>query len=340
MILDNSSINDCIKAIDESGAQIVFVINLSNKVLGTISDGDIRRAMLGGLNFNQPAKNIMNSDFHKISKEDDSRQALSIMKKEKLSHIPVINKKGELNDIILIEDFLSSNDTNYTNTIVLMAGGQGKRLFPLTKNIPKPMLKINGKPMLETLIEKCAEDGFTNILISVNYKKKVIEDYFSDGKKWGVKIDFQTENEPLGTAGSLSLMRDKKKLNYPIIVMNADVVTPLSLKKLLNFHNSNTSKATICTMTRLTEIPFGVVNAVNGVVKSFQEKPTLVHNILTGIYVLDQEILENLEYNIFCDMPDLLKKALKSYKLATFPLYEYWLDAGLPENFEAANKAN
>ena len=176
-----------------------------------------------------------------------------------------------------------------------MAGGKGKRLFPLTKNVPKPMLKINNKPMLENIIERCVDDGFENIVISVNYKKEVIQEYFLDGKKWGVNIDYQTEDEPLGTAGSLSLLRKNKNLNYPLIVMNADIITPLSLKNLVNFHENAEAKATICTMSRLTHIPFGVVNSVNGVVKSLQEKPTLVHNILAGIYVLEQEILDKLE---------------------------------------------
>ena len=337
LISDKASIKDVIYAINKADKQIIFVTNSFDQVIGTISDGDIRRAILSELNFNQSVSDIMNINFRKIYSHENSSMALSIMKKEKLSHIPVIDSTGKLKDIIILEDFVKNFDKKLSNTIVLMAGGQGKRLLPLTKNIPKPMLKINGKPMIETLIEKCAEDGFENFIISVNYKKEIIQEYFSNGKKWGVNIVYQAEDKQLGTAGSLSLIKERQKINYPLIVINADIITPLSLKNLIDFHSKAKSKGTVCTMSRVTHIPFGVVHSNQGVINSFQEKPSLVHNILAGIYVLEKELIDNLQYNIYCDMPDFLNKSVKNYKLVTFPLHEYWLDAGLPENFATAN---
>ncbi len=232
-IKSDASILDALKAINESGTQIGLIIN-ENKVLkGVISDGDIRRSLLKGYKLTDSINDIFNRNFHKITQKQIGTEAKNIMLAQGLNALPVIDEEGKPIDIFAFSSL--SDSKKIKNPLVIMAGGIGSRLLPYTKTCPKPMLPINGdKPILQEIIEQAKSNGFEMIYISVNYLKEQIIDYFKDGKEFGVKINYLIENEPLGTAGSLSLLPETN--NLPILVMNGDIVTKFNLRYLLEFH--------------------------------------------------------------------------------------------------------
>lgn len=216
-----------------------------------------------------------------------------------------------------------------------MVGGIGERLRPLTENTPKPMLQVGNRPILHTIVEKFSNCGFADIVMCVNYKSKIIQDYFGDGKKFGVNIEYIQEDQKMGTAGALSLLKDK--LNEPFFVMNGDLLTTLDFEKMLDFHLDNNSKATMCVRQYKFEIPFGVVSLNNENIVSLEEKP--IHNFFVnaGIYVLDSECLELIP-NKFYNMTSLFEKMVSNgKKTISFPMKEYWIDIGRLIDYEKAN---
>jgi NDP-sugar pyrophosphorylase family protein len=216
-----------------------------------------------------------------------------------------------------------------------MAGGEGKRMHTLTKNCPKPMLKVGGKPMLEIILEQCVDSGFRKFFISVYHLKEQIMKYFGNGERWGVEIHYLNEEKPLGTAGSLGLLPEPEQ---PILVMNGDVLSRVDYAKLIQFHEENSSSATICLREHQTEIPFGVVKVRGGSIESLEEKPLLTHNINAGIYVLNPELISLLNPDQVCDMPELIELGLeRKLHMNAFPLHEYWADVGKPSKYEQVN---
>ena len=217
-----------------------------------------------------------------------------------------------------------------------MAGGQGMRLRPLTESCPKPMLRIGDKPMLEIILEQCVDSGFLKFYISVNYLKKQIIEYFGNGSRWGVDIQYLEEDKPLGTAGALASLPEQP--DKPILVMNGDVLTHVNLEKLFLFHQENSASATICVSEYKTPIPYGVVFTEGAQVLSIEEKPEMSHSINSGVYVLNPELLELLSPKQQCDMPQLLTRGLKrNLSVIVFPIHEYWLDVGHKETLDQAN---
>jgi len=222
------------------------------------------------------------------------------------------------------------------NKVVLMVGGLGTRLQPLTENIPKPMLEVGNKPILQTIVEKFAEYGYLNIVMCINYKSHVIKDYFGDGAEFGVNIEYVSEKDRMGTAGALSLLKDKPQ--EPFFVMNGDLLTNANFEHLHNFHISNNSIGTMCVRDYDFQVPFGVVSIKDTKILSIDEKPMHKFFVNAGIYMFDPEILDYIPKNEFYDMPTLFKKLIdKNKKVISFPLREYWLDVGRIEEYEKAN---
>ncbi len=328
-----SSIYEVLEVIQNGNAQIALVVDNKKKLLGTISDGDIRRSILKKGNLQINAELIMRRNFKFITVDENIEQALKKMKKEKIFQIPVIDKNGILLDLLLLKDFLRVEEKK--NNLVIMAGGKGLRLRPYTEKCPKPMLKINGKPILEIILEQCIESGFREFHFSVNYLKNQIIDYFGNGEKWDVNINYLIEKKPLGTAGSLQLL---PKQSQPFIVINGDLLTRLDLNRILNFHIENEADATLGVRNHTEKVPYGVVKVEGTRLLSFEEKPTFNHLVNAGVYVINPNLLDIIKVNSFLDMPNFLEIAKdKSYKINVYPIHEYWLDIGKPEFLKKAH---
>jgi len=329
-----------LKAINSGGSQIALIIDKNKKLIGVLTDGDIRRSLLQGLSLNDSIENLYNKNFFKISEAHNRSTAKNIMLLNGLNALPVVDDDGVPIDIVVLSEFGGSDKLD--NPVVIMAGGKGSRLRPYTERCPKPMLPLHGKkPILQAIIEQVRSNGFRNIFLSVNYLKEQIMDYFGDGKEFGVNIQYLIENEPLGTAGSLSLISFKEDL--PVIVMNGDVITNFNLNDLLKFHVENFSDATLAVSEYETKIPFGIVKSNGSELISFEEKPIISHLINAGLYVLNKKIIEQLILkNQRSDMPEILLQAKeRNFKVSICPIFEYWIDIGRPETLKKAQtKAN
>ena len=334
-ISQSATIQEAIQAINIGCSQIALVVSEDNRLLGTITDGDVRRGVLNNLTLNSPAERIMKQDFRFLSVAAPPEQALQIMRNEMLHQMPILDDKGRIVDLILLDELMQPS--SFSNLVVLMAGGRGQRLRPLTDEKSKPMLLVNGKPMLHHILDGCAEAGFSRFYIAVNYLKTQIKDYFKDGRRWSVDIRYLEEDVPLGTAGALSLLPEKPI--EPLIVMNADVMTRVNLGRLKEFHDSHESEATICLKRHYTEIPFGVIETQDYLVQAIREKPVLSHYINAGIYMLDSHILRHLKVGQRCDMPDLLQPLIEvGNQVAAFPIHESWNDVGVHETLNRINR--
>lgn len=330
IISPNASVRDAISTIEKSGVQIALAVK-SRKLIGTVTDGDIRRAFLNkSIKLDDSISGIINKKFIFINEKDKKKKDVILkMKQEDLRHIPVIDDKGHLKDLFFINDLLNFGETS--NEIVIMAGGKGLRLGKLTKNCPKPMLKINNKPILEIILEQCVNQGFKKFHISVNYLKEQIKKYFKNGSNLNVKINYLEEKSFLGTAGSLNMF--KKKPTEPFLVINGDVLSRINLKNLIDFHSDHNSDITICVKEYISKIPYGIVDIDGYKVNSLKEKPTITNHINAGIYLINPDILKLLPKNKYFEMTDLINLAKeKKYKINAFPIYEYWQDLGYPEN--------
>jgi len=332
LLESDDTIFKTLKILDETSLQIALITDKNMKLLGTVTDGDIRRGFLKGLKFDDKIELVMNKTPITAPGDISRSQALAIMQKRQIHQLPVIDANGNLVGLHLDN---SLQAVRLENEVVLMAGGAGKRLNEMTENCPKPMLKIGAKPILETIIDNFTEAGFYKFTISLGYLGNMISDYFGDGSKWGVNIDYITETVPLGTAGALSLL--KKRPSMPFIIMNGDLLTRVDFKSLLQFHSEQKSIATMCVRGFEHNIPYGVVKTVDHVITSLQEKPIQSLLVNAGIYVLEPKCLDYVPSGKFFNMTSLFEKLIdEKKKPAAFPIHEYWIDIGQPEEFSRA----
>ena len=332
-IFQTSTLNNALKKMADGGIKIVLVIDKEDKLLGTLSDGDIRRGLLNGMDLNSTIESIFfkKPTIAKIS--DSKKEILKLALSKQIDQIPIIDENGKVQSIYLLHEFLKPKKK--TNKVVLMAGGMGTRLMPLTENTPKPMLKIGNKPILHTIVNKFEECGYTNFVMCLNYKSRVIQDYFGDGTAHGVKISYILEKNKMGTAGALSLI--KKKPLEPFFVINGDVLTNLNFDRMLDFHIENASKATMCVNEYNIELPYGEIKLNSEKIISIKEKPKHNFYVNTGIYILDPISINFIPKGYF-DMPSLFSKLIANKsKVISFPLGEYWLDIGSHGDFKIAN---
>ncbi len=328
------SLRMAMKVIDQGAAQIALVVDEHQRLLGTLTDGDIRRALLHGETLEAPVERLMNRRFRSVQSSDDQGLVLEMMRREVLRQIPVLDEQGRVVNLLLLQELL--NPHQLRNAVVIMAGGKGTRLRPHTENCPKPMLPVGDQPMLEILLEQCIANGFRTFYFSVNYLKEQIIDHFNDGSSWGVSIQYLVEEEPLGTAGSLQLLPDS--LKEPFLVLNGDVLTRFEPRHLLHFHADHKAQATLCVRDHEFTVPFGVVQTKGVDLAGFQEKPTYRHQVNAGVYVIAPKLLPLLPPHQFTDMPSLLQSAQQAgHRVAVCPIHEYWLDVGRPENLEQAH---
>ena len=323
------------RIIDRGAAQIALVVDEQQYLLGTLTDGDIRRALLNGETLDSPVERLMNRHFRSVGSSDDLDTALMLMRQNTLRHIPVLDAQGRVEQLLLFQEFLAS--PQLPNAVVIMAGGKGTRLLPHTENCPKPMLAVGDTPMLEILLRQCIDSGFNQFYFSVNYLKEQIIDYFQDGSTWDVSINYLIEDQPLGTAGSLQLL--PRTFSAPFLVLNGDVLTRLNPSQLLAYHYEHKAQATLCVRQNEITVPFGVVEIDGVELSSFEEKPTYRQLVNAGVYVIDPVLLPLLSSQQFTDMPTLLLAAQQAgHRVAVYPIHEYWLDVGRPESLQQAHQ--
>jgi dTDP-glucose pyrophosphorylase len=331
----NSTIKKALKIIDNGALQIAIIVDENDKLLGTLTDGDIRRGLLKGLDLNSSIESVIfkTPTIAKIS--DSKEEILKLALSKKLHQILIVDDKGEILGIQEIEELIKPKDK--TNKVILMVGGLGTRLRPLTENTPKPMLRVGNKPILQTIVEKFAEYGYINIVMCVNYKSHIIQDYFGDGSKFGVNIEYVLEEQRMGTAGALSLLKSNPTESF--FVMNGDLLTNVNFEHLHDFHMSNNSIGTMCVREYDFQVPYGVVNIYGSKILSIEEKPVHKFFVSAGIYMLTPEVLDYIPQSQFYDMPTLFERLISENKnVITFPLREYWLDIGKMEEYARANK--
>ena len=331
LILNESSdFYDAIKKLDENGNGVLPIIDKEGFFIGLITDGDIRKAIL---NKTLDLEHIINKYPHTLLDSTTPSERIIFLKRIKRRHLPIVDKDNYLIDVFTLDEL---DFKVMPNPVVIMAGGLGSRLGELTKNTPKPMLKVGGVPLLETILISFMECGFSNFYISVNYKKEVIMDYFGNGSKWGVDIRYLIEDKRLGTAGALSLIKETYK--NPIIVTNGDVMTSMDYHSLLKHHVKQKSKVTMCVREYEYTIPYGVVEVEGYELLSLLEKPVKSFNINAGIYVIEPEIIDRIPKDIFYDMTTLFEDIVKTnQRRCVFFLRDYWIDVGQVEELTQAN---
>ncbi|CAA6826980.1 MAG: D-glycero-D-manno-heptose 1-phosphate guanosyltransferase [uncultured Sulfurovum sp.] len=328
-----STIKEALQVIDSGAMKIALVLNNEDYLLGSLSDGDIRRGLLNGLSLDDSIESIIFQNPTVCGINDSKEEILKIAVAKKLYCIPIVDENGILVGIEEIDDILKP--VSFSNKVVLMAGGLGSRLRPLTDETPKPLLQVGDKPILETIINGFSKYGFTDIVLSVSYKAKMIEDYFGDGSNFGVHIEYVHENKRMGTAGALSLMREK--LSEPFFVMNGDLLTNINFQHMLEHHLSNKSVATMGVREYDFQVPYGVVNVEEQNILSIDEKPVQNFFVSGGVYVLSPDVLDVIPDEYY-DMPTLFEKLIEGEKKAiSFPIKEYWLDIGQMSDFHKAN---
>jgi dTDP-glucose pyrophosphorylase len=325
-----------IEILDKGALGIVLVVDDVGLLLGTITDGDIRRGLLTKKEMSTSALEIMSTDPITASIKDGKREILAMMDSNKLLQIPIINSDRLLVGLETMQNIV--NTRKHDNYVFLMAGGFGSRLYPLTKGTPKPLLKVGSFPILETIISQFIKSGFHNFFISVHYRADMIKEYFGDGKKLGVNIQYIYESTPLGTAGALGFL--PKSIDLPIIMMNGDILTKIDFTNLLNFHNEKKVAATICVREYDLQVPFGVVETNNRFeLVGITEKPVHKFFVNAGIYVLNPEFIKKVSGDNYLDMPNFLENQVANGEcINTFPLHEYWIDIGRIDEYERANK--
>ena len=333
-----TTVKETIAVIDKIALQIALVIDPDGKLLGTVTDGDIRRGLLKGVTLDDPVKQIYYVSPLTASVDDDTQVIRRIMMDQFIRQLPVVDKAGRVVNLMTLREILS--EEKQANPVILMAGGMGSRLRPLTENCPKPLLKVGGKPVLETILEGFVREGFQKFYISVNYKAEMIEDYFEDGYKWGIKIKYLRENKRLGTAGAIRLLHEKPEI--PFIVMNGDLLTQVNFKKLLDFHKNNhelgNALATMCVREHTIQIPYGVVKRDGNRLTRLDEKPVQRFFFNGGIYVFEPDIIDLIPEDRYFDMTDLFNIMLeKEQKTVVFQIQEYWMDIGHKRDFEVAD---
>ena len=331
LISPMQTIGEVLKVIDGEALKLALVVDTEGQLLGTVSDGDIRRALIKKFRLTNVISKIMNTAPTVADSSMSNAQILELMNAKQLHSIPIIDD-GIIVGLETIHGL--TKKTKYDNPVFLMAGGFGTRLKPLTDNCPKPLLKVGDKPILETVLLRFIKSGFHNFYISTHYLPKMIQEYFGDGTKWGVSINYVHEEQPLGTGGALGLLPNSLP-DLPIIVMNGDVLTKIDVEALLKFHNENNADATMSVREYEYQVPFGVIESYGHRIKSMVEKPIQRFHVNAGIYVIGREIIDSVDQNEAVDMPSLLEKYLDSNVLM-FTFHEYWLDIGRIDDFHRA----
>jgi dTDP-glucose pyrophosphorylase len=329
-----ASMHQAIRVLDETGLQIILVVSKKHELLGTVTDGDIRRGLLKGCTLDTPIDAVMYTTPFVVPPDMGRDMVFQLMQANKLLQLPVVDAKRRVVGLHSWDKL--ALPTARENMMVIMAGGIGKRLLPFTEDCPKPMLPVAGKPMLEHIIECAKSQGFTHFVLALHYLGHQIEDYFGDGDRWNIRIEYLREKTPLGTAGALSLLTPKPE--HPIVVTNGDVLTDIHYGELLDFHERHHALATMAVRQHEWQHPFGVVHTEGVEIVGLEEKPVHRTYVNAGIYALDVSVLNLLKNGEACDMPTLFDRLqAKGKRTIAYPMHEPWLDVGRPDDLPRAD---
>ena len=329
----NSTIHDAITNLDKVAIKIVLVVNEEGRLEGTISDGDIRRGLLRGLDLNNPIESIVYRNPMVVSPDMGRETVRQLMVVNKIQQVPIVDVQNYVVGLHLWDEVSIPPLRN--NLMVIMAGGKGTRLRPHTENCPKPMLPVSGKPMLEHIIERAKSEGFSQFVLAIHYLGHIVEDYFGNGGRLQVQIDYLREQSPLGTAGALGLLNISTAV--PFVVTNGDVLTDIHYGELLDFHIRHNATATMAVRLHEWQHPYGVVQTKGVDIIGFEEKPVHRSHINAGVYTLNPEALSVLEKDSRCDMPTLFERLqVKAKRTVAYPIHEPWLDVGQPNDLALA----
>lgn len=336
VIKADATIRDAMRVIDETALRIVLVCDEKNKLLGTVTDGDIRRGLLVDCEMQDSVSRVMNTQPITATITDTRQQRLKLMDKDDLLSLPIVDDNNCIVGLETLHQALQP--TKRDNPVFIMAGGFGTRLRPLTDHCPKPMLRVGDKPMLAHLINQFVAQGFHNFYISTHYMPEQIRDYFGDGSEWNVSIAYVHEDTPLGTGGALGLL-PKTLPNLPLIMMNGDVLTKVDFAKLLEHHEQQRLDATMCVRELEHQVPFGVIESNNGLITEMVEKPTYRYRINTGIYILSPACVAAVIFDNKIDLPTLLEQRIaKNHQVGIYTSYDYWLDIGRMSDYQKAQQ--
>ena len=331
----NATIGQAIHNLNQVAIKIVMVTNSDGVLEGTVSDGDIRRGLLKGLDLHSSITDVIHRNALVVPPELGRELVKQLMSANKIQQIPVVDAHHHVVGLHLWDELTTPSIR--PNLMVIMAGGMGTRLRPHTENCPKPLLPVAGKPMLEHIIDRAKLEGFNNFVLAIHYLGHMIEEHFGRGERLGVQIDYLREQSPLGTAGALCLLNPLP--NAPFVVTNGDVITDIRYGELLDFHVRHTAAATMAVRVHEWQHPFGVVQMQGVEIVGFEEKPIARSHINAGVYALDPTALGVLTSDAHCDMPTLFARLqAKSQRTVAYPMHEPWLDVGRPDDLAAANR--
>jgi dTDP-glucose pyrophosphorylase len=334
LIKAQASLKDALQVIDTASTQMALVVDDQRRLLGAISDGDVRRALISGQGLDDCVTSVMNST-PTCARASDSKEAIhALMRRHGFRQVPILDDSARLVGLETLDDFIHTRARN--NWVVIMAGGLGSRLQELTAHTPKPMLKVGERPLLDTIIESFVDHGFGRFYLAVNYKAEQIEEYFGDGSRLGVQIEYIKERQRMGTAGALSLLPEIP--SEPFIVTNADLLTKVDFGQFVDKHIEHQADATMAVRDYEMQVPFGVVRETEGRIEAIEEKPIQRFTVSAGMYVLSPHVLELVPRETFFDMPTLFEHAYqKGLNARCHRIHGYWLDIGRMPDYERAN---
>ena len=335
MLPASATIGQAIANLDQVAVKIVLIVNAVGVLEGTISDGDIRRGLLKGLDLGSPITNVIHRNALVVSPDMSRDIVMKLMVANKIQQVPVVDEQHRVVGLHRWDEI--TTPASRANLMVIMAGGMGTRLRPHTENCPKPMLPVAGKPMLEHIIERAKLEGFSHFALAVHYLGHMIEEHFGDGERFNVRIDYVRETSPLGTAGALSLLQPRPQ--RPFVVTNGDVITDIRYGELLDFHVRHKAAATMAVRVHEWQHPFGVVQLQDVEIVGFEEKPVARSHINAGVYALEPAVLDALAPNTRCDMPTLFERLQSgAQRTVAYPMHEPWLDVGRPDDLEQVRR--
>lgn len=338
-ISPDSSIRQAIACIDRNGQGIALVVVEAGHLMGVVTDGDIRRAMLAGLDLDLPVRRLLEQMTLKARPipltapvNTPDAELLRMMNQYTLRHIPLVDQEGRVADVALLSDLVKAYELPMA--AVIMAGGYGTRLHPLTEDLPKPMLPVGDQPLMERVIEQLRAAGIRRVNVTTHYRSDAITHHFGDGKRFGVEIHYVEEDQPLGTAGSISLLGAP---NEPLLVINGDILTRVDFRAMLDFHREQGADMTVAVRQHEFRFPYGVVETDGVEITGISEKPVVRHFINAGIYLLSPEARKYIPDGQPFDMPDLITRLLAGgRRVVSFPIHEYWLDIGQHADYQQA----
>jgi dTDP-glucose pyrophosphorylase len=329
----DASLLDAMRSLEASNVQIVLVVDRGGRLVGTVTDGDIRRAILQGSPLDAPVGRFANPRFVSVGSDQGRASVLELMHARRVNQIPVVDERERVVGLHLLQEMLGVRER--PSWALIMAGGRGTRLLPLTENVPKPMLPVAGKPILERIVLHLIGHGIHRIFISVQHLSHVIEDHFGDGRRLGCRIEYLREERPLGTAGALSLLPEPPV--EPLLVMNGDLVTQADVGALLDFQAMGPQVATMAIRRYLHTVPFGCVELEGDRVVGLEEKPTLARMVNAGIYALAPALVRRVDAGRETTMPELLAAAMARGELVrTFEVSGDWIDVGQRDQLRQA----